>query len=415
MGYAMNSCQDTQLPRTSYRRRKVIFGIVFIIVLLVSIIALRRAGGQDAAKTASATPEAGREPILVRLGEVRELTFRDSVSADGELKSRFYAVVSPRVGGIIDDIYVREGDRVEQGVTRLFQIENEKLRQAVDHARQSLAIARSTLEEKKAVMTKAEADLAQAQKDYARNSSLYERKVIPLAEFETFETRVLQLKAELNVAAANLTLAEQNITLAGITLQMAEKDLRDSVMHAPMDGVVSNRYAEPGEMGAPGASVLRIHGTDKLKAVAYLPGEFFPRIDAAESVVSVQANGRKIGDFPIAYKAPGIDASLRTFEIWVDVPGDARYAVFGAQCVLTVVLREAQNIGVPRSALQFRDGRHWVFVPHDNVAKRIEVTPGLEENGWTELLDSPLKIGDRVIVDGQFLLDDGYPIRERHA
>lgn len=144
----MSNHQGKRTAERPRNRRKIIVGIVCGVVPLVSIALLLRDGGQGETKTTSPTDNAGREPVLVRYAEAQEVMFHDSVSADGELKSRFYAVVSPRIGGIIDDVFVREGDRVEQGTTKLFQVENEKLRQAAEHARQSLAIARSTLNEK---------------------------------------------------------------------------------------------------------------------------------------------------------------------------------------------------------------------------------------------------------------------------
>lgn len=354
-----------------------------------------------------------RAPTIVQLTAAREMDFSESITSDGTIRARFYSLVSPRIGGVIDDIQVREGDAVRQNETRLFAIDNEKLRQAVEHARQSLIIAESTLDEKKASLVKARADRVQAEKDFARSKSLYLEKVVPLSEYEVSETKVIQLEAQEKVAETNVTLADQSATLAEISLAMAEKDLRDSIMFSPINGVVSARHAEPGEMGSPGQAILRIDDTERLKAVAYLPGQFYPRIGTRTSVAAVTVLGKKIGDFPITYKAPAIDAALRTFEIWADVPGDGAYAVPGAQCVIDVVLRRSRGVGVPRDAVQSRDGKLWIFVPRDGAAHMVEVETGMETGGWIELPDSPIKPGDKVVTQGQFLLNEGYPIRER--
>lgn len=407
----MDANKGKVAKKTRSGKWKIALAVVCCLVVVAAFAGRLRAGSVSEGEPVQARNLA-RPPTMVQFAQAKTMRFYDSISADGELKSRYYSPVSPRISGVIDDIFVREGDRVYQGETELFQIDSEKLRQAVDHARQSLVIARSSLDEKKANMVKAKADVDQAEKDYQRNASLYDQNVIPLAEFEIYETKLAQLDAQLEVAATNVTLAEQNVTLAQISLSMNEKDLRDSVMHAPIDGVVSGRYAEPGQMGSPGSPIIRIDGTEELKAVAYLPGQFYPRIAVGRSLASVTVLGKKIGDFPITYKAPGIDSALRTFEVWADVPGDGEYAVFGAQCVFTVILKETEGVGVPRGALQFRAGKYWLFLPDGDVAKMIEVNPGLESDGWTELIDSPLAPGDRVITQGQFLLEDGYPIRE---
>ena len=396
------------------RRRAVeVAGGVIALAALATAVALWK-GGETA--LAEAAQEAkSRPPTMVQFTPAREMDFNESIVSDGTIRARYYSLVSPRIGGIIDDIGVREGDSVVRDQTRLFTIDGEKLRQAVDHSRQSLVIAKSTLDEKKASLVKAQADRAQAEKDFARTKSLYGEKVVPLSQYEVDETRVIQLEAQEKVAETNVTLAGQSVTLAEISLAMAEKDLRDSVMLSPITGVVSARHAEPGEMGSPGSPILRIDDTENLKAVAYLPGQFYPRIATKTSVAEVTVLSKKIGDFPVTYKAPAIDSALRTFEIWADVPGDGSYAVPGAQCAIRVVLRESRGVGVPRDAVQHREGKSWVFIPDGNEARMVEVNPGMDTGGWTELLNPPIKAGDRVITQGQFLLNDGYPIRERMA
>lgn len=400
------------LSKGKTRNRKAAIAAVVLFVAIT--VAVRWPGGEEALAEAAPALKS-RPPTMVDLTPARKMRFQESIASDGTIKARFYSLVSPRIGGIVDEIFVREGEAVQKDRTRLFVIDNEKLRQALDKARQSLVIARSTLDEKRASLVKAKADRTQAEKDFARTKSLYDEKVVPLSQYEVDETKVVQTMAQEKVAETNVTLAEQNVTLAEISLAMAEKDLRDSVMRAPMDGVVSARHAEPGEMGSPGTPIIRVDDVRSLKAVAYLPAQFYPRIDTKASVAIVTVLDRKIGEFPITYKSPAIDSALRTFEIWADLEGDGAYAVPGAQCVVRIVLRESTGVGVPRDAVQFRDGKHWIFVPDGETAKMVEVAPGMETDGWTELRDSPVKEGDSVITQGQFLLNDGYPIRERAA
>lgn len=400
--------------KSLWKNKKRLYEAAGAVVLLAAVVTgLALWSGGEAALAESAPELKSRPPTMVQLTPARTMDFNEAIVSDGTIKARYYSLVSPRIGGIIDEIQVREGDTVTKDQTRLFTIDNEKLRQAVEHARQTLVIARSTLEEKKASLIKAKADRVQAEKDFARTKSLYEEKVVPLSQYEVDETTVIQLDAQEKVAETNVTLAEQNVTLSEISLSMTDKDLRDSIMYSPIDGVVSARHSEPGEMGSTGNPILRIDDTRRLKAVAYLPAQFYPRINTKTSAAEVTVLDKKIGTFPITYKAPAIDSALRTFEIWADVDGDGAYSVPGAQCVLRVVLRDSHGVGVPRDAVQFRDNKYWIFVPDNGVAKMLEVKPGMDTGGWTELLESPLKHGDPVITQGQFLLNDGYPIRER--
>lgn len=374
------------------------------------LIAQHTSGGADT------VPEsAKRAPTMVLFTEAREIDFDESVNSDGSIKARYYALVSPKINGPIDDIFVREGNVVAAGKTKLFQIDNEKLQQAVDLDTQALTIAKSSLEERKANLDHADAELAQAEKDFARTEQLFNQKVVTLSEYEQDQTKVRQRDALCRLARTQVVLAEQTVTKTEISLEMSKRDLRDSVVLAPIDGIVSGRYAEPGEMGSTGKSILRIDDVKDLKAVAYLPGQFYPRITPGESVAFVSVLGKELGAFPVTYKAPAIDSALRTFEVWADLPGDGAYSVPGAQAAIRVVLREGRGVGVPRDAIQYRDGKFWIFIPDGDTAKMIEVKQGMETDGWIELVDSPIQAGDKVVTQGQFLLNDGYPIRERTA
>jgi HlyD family secretion protein len=353
--------------------------------------------------------------MQITVTQAKTLDFIEFLTTDGGIAARNYALVSPRVNGIIDEIRVREGDQVKAGVTILFQIDNKKLRQSVELQSQALVIARSTKDESQANLENAAVQLSQAEKDFARIEKLYQQKVITLSDYEQAGTRVTQLQAMHRLSATQVTVAEQSAAQVEINLEMAKQDLADSIMLSPIDGVVSARYSEPGEMGSSGNSILRIDDVTNLKAVAYLPGEFYPRVNPQKSMVRLTAMGKNLGEFPVTYKSPAIDASLHTFEIWANLTGDGAYAVPGAQAVISVILNRSTGIGIPRDAIQFRNGRYWVFIPDGEVAKMVEVKQGIEMDGWVELLDSDFLPGQKVVTQGQYLLDDGYPIRERAA
>lgn len=354
----------------------------------------------------------GRAPVMVKTAAARSMRFVETITADGSIASKYYALVSPRITGPLDAVMVREGHRVMAGETALFEVDNLKLRQALEMSEQELALAKSTLEERDAALESVTTDVEQAQRDYARHRHLYEGKVMTLSDFEQSKSKLDQLLAQQKVNRMQVVLARQTVERQAIAVRMAAKDLDDSVALAPIDGVVSQRLSEPGEMGMPGTPVIRIDDVDNLKAVAYLPGQYYPRVKEGAAKVLLSANGVDAGEFTVTYKSPSIDAAYRTFEIWADVPGDREYVVPGAQCVVRVILAERTGIGVPKDAIQQRGAKRWIFLPEDGLAAMVEVTPGLEQDGYVELIDSPVREAQRVVVQGQFLLDAGTPIHE---
>ncbi|MDR3212254.1 MAG: biotin/lipoyl-binding protein, partial [Planctomycetota bacterium] len=97
----------------------------------------------DSPPSAGEASNAGRPSMQITVTQAKTLDFIEFLTTDGAIAARNYALVSPRVNGIIDEILVREGDQVKAGVTILFQIDNKKLRQSVELQSQALVIARS--------------------------------------------------------------------------------------------------------------------------------------------------------------------------------------------------------------------------------------------------------------------------------
>ena len=77
-----------------------------------------------------AAPNAAKRVPVVTV-TVTSMDFYDRIAVQGNLKAATSILVPPRVGGVVEKIFVDKGDAVEEGKTPLFQIEALKLQQAV--------------------------------------------------------------------------------------------------------------------------------------------------------------------------------------------------------------------------------------------------------------------------------------------
>ncbi len=92
------------------------------------------------------------------------------------------------------------------------------------------------------------------------------------------------------------------------------------------------------------------------------------------------------------------------------------WPVRGAALVqMLVVLQEKEGMGVPTDAIVQRADRQVVFVADNGTAAMRVVEVGLATDGWTEVTGGELKPDDRVVVQGQFLLDDGSAVRRQEG
>ncbi|HOI56684.1 MAG TPA: efflux RND transporter periplasmic adaptor subunit, partial [Phycisphaerae bacterium] len=268
--------------------------------------------------------------------------------------------------------------------------------------------AECSVREAQANRERIEADFTKARIDYERFQRLYEQdQAVTKNALEAQQSRFLQAEAALKHATVSVELAGNRLEQARGNLLIAEKDLRDSLVVAPLDGVVTHRLREPGEMAAAGTPVLRIENPKSLEVSAYLPSDAYADVVPGRTEIHVRVGGVDLGNRVVTYRSPTVDLKLRTFEVRCDVADPPEGVVSGRLADVAVVLTRRQALGVPVAAVQQRAGKHVVFVLDGSTARSVAIAPGLETDGWVEAGDSSLADGASVIVRGQQLLDDG--------
>lgn len=340
--------------------------------------------------------------------KARQMTFEDRVETSGNIETRNYSVVSSRSAGIIDNIFVREGDQVVGGKTNLFQIDKVKSQQSVDISRQSVSVAEYTYRARLATVKRIEADYNKAKLDYERYQRLYnDNMAVSKNALESQESRYFQSKAALDEAKAMADLSEKQLEQERSQYIIAQKDYENSMGLSPISGYVSKRFREPGEMIGAGTPVVQVDDLSILEVSAYLPAAYYQKVITDETTMKITVGSIDIGEFPVTYKSPVIDSRLRNFEIKTLIKNPEEGVTSGDIARIKVILSSHYGIGIPRAAgIRKLDGTK-VFVTEQGTAKMIPVETGLENDGWIEITSKGVKAGINVVTMGQDRLSDG--------
>jgi len=370
---------------------------------------IRKHGDESAAKAAAATEEraAARRRVPVVVTPVARRTFERRVVVQGNVEAKRSALVSPRLDGTIEALFVEEGDCVKAGKTRLFQIDALKLEKTVEIREGELAVARCALREKQANLEKEQAGLEQAELDYRRHKELFERQVESKNVLEQAATDLKKAQALVKHAHSLVDLAAAQVGQAANGVIVAKKDLRDALVVSPIDGVVSERYREPGEAGTVGKPVLRIDDLSVVEVSAFLPAVCYPEVVPGQAHMQVRVGDIDLGEQPVSYRSPTVNDTLRTFEVKCLVKDPPEGVAPGAMAEIRVVLERREGLGVPVGAVQRRQSGQVVFTIDGGKAVKRVVETALETDGWIEVKGGGLEAGTPVVTMGQFLLDDG--------
>ncbi len=367
--------------------------------------------GINPSLTFSDEKSAEENRVSVVVTRAKEMIFEDRIETSGNLETREFAIVSARMSGIIDKIFVREGDRVAAGKTALFQIDEVKWSQEVDIAEQAVSVSESAYRARLATVKRVEADFNKAKKDYERFKRLYtDDGAVTENALELQESRYTQAKAAFDEAKAMAELSEKELAQARAKLIITRDDLKASMGISPISGYVSKRFREPGEMASAGTPIVRIDDLSVLEVSAYLPAAYYSKVINGKTTVKVNVGTIQVGELPVIYKSPVIDSRLRNFEIKALINNPQEGVTSGDIARINVILGTREGTGVPRESVLKKLSGTNLFVAENGRAKMVPVKTGLENDGWIEILTEDIKKGMSVVTMGQDRLSGGSSI-----
>lgn len=403
----MKAEQDkSQTGAAGKLRKRKRFVYLFVIILLIAAAWLIKRGTPQRSESAGdVLTEERRIPVVVMSAAVRN--FERRLVVQGNIEAAEFAVVSPRIQGTIENIFVDEGAAVAAGETILFEIDKVNLEKAVTLRRHDLEVAKHARHEKAANLKRVKADFVKTELDYNRYERLFKKGAVTPDAFERQESIYKQSQAGLEHAQALLDLGDEQAKQAEVALAMSEKNLTDAVVYAPINGMISERLHEPGEMGQPGEPIVRIDNLSTIEISAYIPAQYYSEVISNQTQMKVRVSGIDAGRQVVIYKSPTIDNKLRTFEVKCVVNSPPEGVVPGSMAQIVMILEQKEVLGVPSEAIVERGGQSVVFVVSEGVSHQVALMAGLETDGWTEVIDSGLSEESSVVTMGQQMLEDG--------
>jgi len=347
-------------------------------------------------------------PIEVKAHLVRRGEITSEVMGTGTFEARTKVIISPRISGRVAEVLVDQGDRVVAGQL-LVRLDDEDLTQQVRIAESTIELSKASRGRFKADRDQAESVLIQARSEYERALELVKSNSISQAETDKAREALDVATAGVARADAAMIEAEQQILLAERTLAFQQARLTDGKMLAPFDGLIIERYRDPGAIAVPGTSVLSMVSTDELWISAWVDetamaslAEGQPARVIFRSESATEYAGR------VARLGRQADRETREFVVEVrvlDLPKN--WAVGQRAEVYIQTDTRPDAILVPQEFLRKQDGIAGVYVHRDGRATWQPLDIGLVSRESVEAVQG-LQAGDELVVPigpGQVTLD----------
>jgi RND family efflux transporter MFP subunit len=346
--------------------------------------------------------EKTQRPVPVEVAEIRRGPIASKRTFSGELEALSEFVVSPKVSGRVERIFVNIADPVERGQV-VAELDNDEYVQAVAQAKADLLVARAKLSEAKSA-------LEIADRQFKRTESLLKRGIASDSEFDAARQEQLAKQALLEVAEAQVEKAESSLETANIRLGYTQ--VTAGWAGGDDRRVVAERYVDEGQTVAANTALLSIVELNPVVGVVFVTERDYARLKPGHLVsLTTEAYPGEEYAGRIDRIAPVFLKSTRQARLEMTIDNPKHRLKPGMFIRATVVLgRVAEATIVPEQALTIREDRSGVFIVSEDERSAVwrEVTVGIREGDRVQVEGDG--VSGRVVVLGQQLIDDGSPI-----
>ncbi|MCP3967704.1 MAG: efflux RND transporter periplasmic adaptor subunit [Lentisphaerae bacterium] len=351
--------------------------------------------------------EKANRVVEVKTTMLKPHNFVNAITVQGCIQSTNTVNISARTSGIVDVLNVTTGSKVKKGQV-MFQIDKSNLEKKVSIAEQKLKVVKTELRSAIVDFRIAKLSLAKAKKDDERGRFLCSQKAISTTAYETEHLAFMKSEGELAKAKSVVANKMAEVEQSENNLAMAKKDLKDSEIIAPFNGVVLDKSKSLGEYASSAEYILLLEDLDSLQLVVRLSSIYYNKIIVGKTHAIISVPGMQQSMYlPATYKDPGINMDSRTFEVDFEMPRHEQIAR-GMLTDADIILCRHAGMGVPESAIMDRaNGVKKVFLYEKGIAKCVTVETGVTTDGYTEILNPEVLINCQIVVHGQEFLNEG--------
>jgi len=348
------------------------------------------------AKPAQGSPVASAEPSSAHTLRIKPEMLRDIRVTT--------APVEVRAGGegtqLLGELKVNEGRYAEVGtpiacrVVTVLAAPGQVVRKG-----QQLAVLQSVdIGKARAESITAQTRLDLAKKTFERKRNLAAENIVPAREVQEAEAAVATAEAEVHSARAGLR---------ALGASDESSDSSELILRSPVDGTVIERNAIQGQMADPAQPLFRIGDLSRLWLVVHAFERDAVRLTPGSTArVSFAALPGRAFTGNVTLVGKQVDASSRTIPVRIEVANSEQLLRPGMSATAWVPVGKISEkvIAVPVAALQRIENEWLVFLPAGQDTFEIRPVGRGRDLGTEIEIVSGLKAGERVVVEGAFLL-----------
>lgn len=399
-------------------KKKMFIAIgIAVVVIGTGAFAVAQSG-----KNGPAASTAAAKGIAIDTGaKVEKGNVDSNVYISGTVEANDSRSISYMGGGIVDEVYVKAGDRVTADQV-LAKINSDKLDSELKKIMNELSISKDELNKMKnrgigdqaSALKTAQVNYDNAKKAYESNLSLSASGAISTDELSKSKQQIEMAKINLdnaqigyNQARANVDIgiSQKRIESTNINIRDLQKDIDKTNVKTPIMGTVTSVNAKVGEVLPVNGILLTVEDLDKKIVKAYVSENEINRIQLGQKVAITGTSIKgKTFEGEVTYIAPGTIRQDGSKNVKVEIKIALKENVVelrpGFNVNLEIKTASRENVLlVPFEAINTeKDGKKFVNVIEGKEVKKVYITTGVEGDISVEVIAGELKEGQALQV-----------------
>ncbi len=340
-------------------------------MLMIAIVPFAFQSCIDGKSATNVIPKAS-EPVPVKVVQLQKTTSNSVITASGQLTTEDETLLGFKTGGVVNKVFVKEGDQVRKGQL----------------------LASLDLTEINSTVAQAQHNVEKVQRDFQRVTNLYKDSVATLEQLQNVETALSVAKEQLQSATFNKSF---------------------STIHAPANGYVLRKFVNAGQVVGVGDPILLTNSASQgawILKVGVSDKEWSSVRMGDIATVKLDAFSQRTFAAAVTRKSETADPQTGAFTVELQIKNEGVKLATGMFGAATIQSAEKQSSwSVPYEAVLDANGNDgFVFITSDNKTAKKQPVKIESFNGTSMRISSGLENAPALIVSGSAYLSDNSPI-----
>ncbi len=376
--------------------------------------------------------------VYVKTESISKMDFHNKIVTSGKLNPKEKVSVTSKVAGTVKGLSSDLGKEVSLN-QQLAKIDDTTYRLQYDSAKINVQNSQNTISRMKNFEDNtmkpqeiegaekqyetAKINFANIETNYNNLKKLYESGAVSKSEFDAIQTQYNLAKMSLDSANEALKQANRNynynlkgsqigLETAKNSLSLADENLKNTTIKAPISGIISKKNINIGQNINPGEVLFEVVNISEFYVDTGVSEKDISSIKVGQTAkVRIDSYGDEIFQGTITNVNPVVDEQTKTYPIKIVLPNKDKKLKAGMFANIEIIIDTHENsLAVPKEIVSKENNSYYIYVLNGDVANKQKIEVGYASEKYYEVL-SGITETDKIITVGYDTIEDGQKVK----